>query len=135
VGETADSGVPEKYSRKGIMTAFIYSAKARKVAPLPTAERRKIVLKELAPRFGPKALAPLDYYEMNWSTQQWTRRCFTGFLTPGTTVLFWLGSARSCRTASVGRDRDFHCLAVVYRWGDRIRRARGQGDHYIGRVL
>ena len=71
------------------MTAFIYSAQARKVAPLPAAERKKIVLEALAQRFGPKALEPLYYHEMNWSTQQWTRGCFTGFLTPGATVLFY----------------------------------------------
>ena len=88
VGETADSGVPEQYSRKGIMTGFIYSGHARKVAPLPAAERRKIVLDEMSERFGPKALAPIEYHEMNWSTQQWTRGCFTGFLTPGATWLF-----------------------------------------------
>ena len=88
VGETADSGVPEQYSRKGIMTGFIYSGQARKVAPLPAAERRKLVLDEMSQRFGPKALNPIDYHEMNWSTQQWTRGCFTGFLTPGATYLF-----------------------------------------------
>ena len=88
VGETADSGVPEQYSGKGIMTGFIYSGQARKVAPLPAAERRKLVLEEMGKRFGPKALNPIDYHEMNWSTQQWTRGCFTGFLTPGATWLF-----------------------------------------------
>jgi len=88
VGETADSGVPEKYSRKGIMTGFIYAGAARKVAPLPAAERKKLVLDEMSRRFGPKALNPIDYHEMNWSTQQWTRGCFTGFLTPGATYLF-----------------------------------------------
>ena len=88
VGETADSGVPEPYAKKGIMTGFIYSGQARKAARLPAAERRKIVLDEMAQRFGRKALDPIDYHEMNWSTQQWTRGCFTGFLTPGATVLF-----------------------------------------------
>jgi monoamine oxidase len=80
--------VPEKYSRQGIMTGFIYSGQARKVAGLPAPERRKLVLDEMAQRFGPKALSPIDYHEMNWSTQQWTRGCFTGFLTPGATTLF-----------------------------------------------
>jgi monoamine oxidase len=88
VGETADSGVPEQYSKKGIMTGFIYAGQARKVAPLPAAERRKLVLDEMSQRFGAKALDPIDYHEMNWSTQQWTRGCFTGFLTPGATWLF-----------------------------------------------
>ena len=88
VGETADSGVPEKYSKKGIMTGFVYSDQARKVAVLPAAERRKAVLDNVAERFGPKAHRVIDYHEMNWSTQQWTRGCFTGFLTPGATTLF-----------------------------------------------
>ncbi|HZL30073.1 MAG TPA: FAD-dependent oxidoreductase [Pseudolabrys sp.] len=88
VGETADSGVPEKYSRKGILTGFIYSDQARKVAPLKAAERQKIVLDEMAMKFGPQARKPIEYHEMNWSTQQWTRGCFTGFLTPGATTLF-----------------------------------------------
>jgi monoamine oxidase len=86
--ETADSGVPEQYSKQGIMTGFIYSGAARKVAGLPSAERKKLVLDEMAQRFGRKALDPVDYHEMNWSTQQWTRGCFTGFLTPGATTLF-----------------------------------------------
>src|SRR5207302_11097415 len=88
VGEAADSGVPAQYSKRGIMTGFIYSGQARRVASLPAAERKKIVLDEMAQRFGPKALNPSEYHEMNWSTQQWTRGCFTGFLTPGATILF-----------------------------------------------
>ena len=86
--ETADSGVPECYSKSGILTAFIYSHHARKAALMPPAERKKAILGEIAKRFGAKALAPAHYHEMNWSTQQWTRGCFTGFLTPGATVLF-----------------------------------------------
>ena len=88
VGETADSGVPEQYSRKGIMTGFIYSGQARKASALPAAERRKIVLDEMVQKFGPKAANVIEYHEMNWSMQQWTRGCFTGFLTPGATTLF-----------------------------------------------
>jgi monoamine oxidase len=88
VGETADSGVPENHSKQGIMTGFVYAAQARKVAALPAEERKKIVLGEMVARFGPKAAEPVYYHEMNWSTQQWTRGCFTGFLTPGATTLF-----------------------------------------------
>lgn len=88
VGETADSGVPAQYSKQGIMTGFIYSGRARQVAALSAAERKKIVLDEMVQKFGPKAANPVAYHEMNWSTQQWTRGCFTGFLTPGATWLF-----------------------------------------------
>jgi monoamine oxidase len=97
VGITADSGVPQQYSHKGIMTGFILSRQARKMMLLSAAERKKTVLEEMAQRFGPKALNPIEYHEMNWSTQQWTRGCFTGFLTPGATTLF-----RSAVRAPVG---------------------------------
>ena len=88
MGETADSGVPARYSQSGILTGFVYADHARKVSLLPAAERKKLLLGEVAKRFGPKALEPVSYHELNWSMQQWTRGCFTGFLTPGATVLF-----------------------------------------------
>ena len=91
LGETADSSNPLTHSNRGILTGFVYSDNARKVSPLPPAERKALVLGEVAKRFGPKALEPVNYHESNWSEAQWTRGCFTGFLTPGATTLF--GSA------------------------------------------
>jgi monoamine oxidase len=88
LGETDDSSVPERYSGTGILTGFVYSAHARQVAPLPADERKKLVLAEVAKRFGREALEPVRYYEASWSQEQWTRGCFTGFPTPGATVLF-----------------------------------------------
>ena len=88
VGETADGGFPEKHSRKGVLTCFIYADQARKAALWTPAERQARVLADLALRFGEKAKTPLDFHEMNWSTQQWTRGCFTGFLAPGATTMF-----------------------------------------------
>jgi monoamine oxidase len=91
MGETADSSNPPEYSKAGILTGFVYSDNARKVAPLPAQERKRLLLGEIAKRFGPKALDPVNYHESNWTQAQWTRGCFTGFLTPGATTLF--GSA------------------------------------------
>ena len=91
MGETADSSNPETYSKAGILTGFVYTDNARKVAPLPAEERKGVLLGEVAKRFGPKALEPVNYHESNWTEAQWTRGCFTGFLTPGATTLF--GSA------------------------------------------
>lgn len=91
VAETADSGVPEHISRAGVLTAFIYSDEARKTSLLTPEARRTLVLDELARRFGPRALSPTHYHELNWSMQPWTRGCFTGFLSPGATAL--LGTA------------------------------------------
>lgn len=91
MGETADSSNPPEYSKAGILTGFVYTDNARKVAPLAAEERKRILLGEVAKRFGPKALKPVNYHESNWTEAQWTRGCFTGFLTPGATTLF--GSA------------------------------------------
>jgi monoamine oxidase len=91
VSETADSGNPPSHSKSGILTGFVYTDQARTFAPLPADKRKALVLAEMAKRFGPKALAPIDYHESNWSEAPWTRGCFTGFLTPGATTLF--GSA------------------------------------------
>jgi monoamine oxidase len=88
VGETADSSNPPSHSTAGILTGFVYTDQARKFAPLPEPERKKLVLGEMAKRFGAKALDPVDYHESNWSEAPWTRGCFTGFLTPGATTLF-----------------------------------------------
>src|SRR5215207_4858508 len=91
LGETADSSNPENVSKAGVLTGFVYSDNARKVAPMSAEDRKKLLLADAAKRFGDKALTPEHYHESNWSTDQWTRGCFTGFLTPGATSLF--GSA------------------------------------------
>jgi monoamine oxidase len=88
MGETADSSNPEGMSKAGVLTGFVYSDNARKVAPMAPEARKKLLLGEIAKRFGPQALEPEHYHESNWSTDVWTRGCFTGFLTPGATTLF-----------------------------------------------
>ncbi len=88
VSETADSSAPPSHSKLGVLTGFVYADSARKASLLSPEQRKKTLLAEIAVRFGPKALEPVNYHESNWSTAQWTRGCFTGFLTPGATVLF-----------------------------------------------
>jgi monoamine oxidase len=87
MGETADSSNPESISRAGVLTGFVYSDNARTASVMAPEDRKKLFLAEIARRFGPKGLAPEYYHESNWSTDQWTRGCFTGFLTPGATAL------------------------------------------------
>ena len=91
VTETADSSNPPEVSKAGILTGFVYTDNARKVAPMQPEARKVLILDEMAKRFGEKAREPEHYHESHWSLQQWTRGCFTGFLTPGATSLF--GSA------------------------------------------
>ena len=133
VGETADSSVPEKISRAGVLTGFVYTDHARRLAVMPEDERKKLILREVANRFGPKALEPTIYHEFNWSTQPWTRGCFTGFLTPGATTLFgsavrdptgplhWAGT----ETATDWPSFIDGAIKSGYRVADEIKRARG----------
>jgi monoamine oxidase len=95
--ETADSSVPEAYSRLGILSGFVYCTNARNLATLTAEQRKKVLLLEASKRFGPKAMEPIGYVEANWSIEPWTRGCPSGFLTPGATVLF-----RSAVRDSVG---------------------------------
>ena len=88
LGETDDGSVPERYSRAGHFCGFIYADFARKAELLNGEQRKRLVLAELAKRFGREALTLQTYFESSWSTQYWTGGCFTGFLTPGSTVLF-----------------------------------------------
>jgi monoamine oxidase len=87
MGETADSSNPDSISKAGILTGFVYADSARRVSLMAPEDRRKLLLGEAARRFGLKALEPEHYHESNWTADQWSRGCFTGFLTPGATVL------------------------------------------------
>lgn len=84
VSETADSSSPEENCKLGVLTGFIYTEKARAAGQMSREERRKLVLGEMAVRFGEEARNPLKYLEANWATDAWTRGCFGGFTTPGT---------------------------------------------------
>ncbi len=56
------------------------------------AERRKAaVLDSLGRYFGPAARTPLDYTDKDWLTEEWTRGCYGGLMTPG--LLTELGPA------------------------------------------
>jgi monoamine oxidase len=47
------------------------------------ADRRAAAIACFARYFGPRAAKPVDYVEMNWSAEPWTRGCYVGFTPPG----------------------------------------------------
>jgi monoamine oxidase len=75
----------------GVLLGFIEGTAARVYTQKTAAERRAAVLNNFATYFGDRALKPRAYYEMNWSTDPWTRGCYTGFTPPG--VLLDYGAA------------------------------------------
>jgi monoamine oxidase len=67
----------------GVLLGFIEGHAARVWSQRSAGERRQAVLDNFATYFGKDALSPTAYYEMNWSTEQWTRGCYTGYMPPG----------------------------------------------------
>jgi monoamine oxidase len=75
----------------GVLLGFIEGTAARQWGRKPAPERRAAVLNNFATYFGAAAQKPTAYYEMNWSTETWTRGCYTGYMPPG--VLLDFGKA------------------------------------------
>jgi monoamine oxidase len=68
----------------GILFGFIGGADADAVSKLSAADRRAAVLGNFVSFFGPQAGTPVDVFEMDWSTEAWTRGCPVGHMRPGT---------------------------------------------------
>lgn len=54
--------------------------------------RRRIVVGMLEEHFGPEALSPLDYVDVDWSATRWSNGCYGNFAPPGVYADFgqWL---------------------------------------------
>jgi monoamine oxidase len=72
----------------GVLNAFIAGDDARQMALLTESERRAAVLETLAQFFGSQTLSPVQYLETDWSTEEWTRGCYAGFMAPGTMLRY-----------------------------------------------
>ncbi len=60
----------------GIMLAFLEGEVARRLGRVSVAERREAVVESLVELYGPKARQPVDYAELDWSAEEWTRGCY-----------------------------------------------------------
>ncbi|HEU4427407.1 MAG TPA: flavin monoamine oxidase family protein [Myxococcota bacterium] len=69
--------------RPGVIAAFAAGGHARALAKQPPEERRRLVLGELAERFGPRAEKAIAYEEHDWAAEPWSRGCFLSHLPPG----------------------------------------------------
>jgi monoamine oxidase len=68
----------------GILFGFIAGADADAVSKLNAADRRAAVLANFVTYFGPQAGSPVGSFEMDWTTEAWTRGCPVGHTRPGT---------------------------------------------------
>jgi monoamine oxidase len=60
----------------GVLLGFLEGAHARRLNRLAPAERREAVIGSLVDFFGPQARSPVDYVELDWSEEVWTRGCY-----------------------------------------------------------
>ena len=75
--------------RPGIAFGFVGGDNARRYASLRPAARRTAVLTQLARFYDDKrALKPSQFFETNWSEQQWTRGCPVGIPAVGSFVSY-----------------------------------------------
>ena len=72
----------------GILNTFVVGPDARHLARHSPAERRRMVVDEMAARFGPKATRVRDYVEQEWASEEWTRGCFMSHYAPGVMTQF-----------------------------------------------
>lgn len=96
VKATLDNSPPD--GSLGVLAAFTGGTTARRWLQRSPAERRRAVIDNLVAFYGPRAGRPQLFLEGDWSSDPWTRGCFSGFSAPG--VLLDYGPAL---TAPVGR--------------------------------
>jgi monoamine oxidase len=60
----------------GVLLAFLEGEHARTLGRVSPNERREAVLAGLAEYFGPRAANPVEFVELDWSEEEWTRGCY-----------------------------------------------------------
>lgn len=76
----------------GVLMGFLGGAEWRAWSHRPARERQGAVLRSFAKVVGDRALHPADYFEQDWTAEEWTRGGPTSILAPG--VLTNLGRWR-----------------------------------------
>jgi monoamine oxidase len=67
----------------GVLLAFLEGAAARRLNRVRPDERRAAVLGSLVEFFGHQAADPVEYVELDWSEEEWTRGCYGAHFAPG----------------------------------------------------
>jgi monoamine oxidase len=83
---TFDNSPPD--ASRGVLVCFFEGKEARTYARLDVGERKAAVLDSLAGYFGPRAASPLDWVELDWSAEEWTRGCYGAHFGPGVWTQF-----------------------------------------------
>jgi monoamine oxidase len=74
---TPESGAP------GVILGFVGGRHAPRFRALDPTARKQAFVDELTAAFGEEARQDSDYFDMDWTAEQWTRGCPTGSMAPG----------------------------------------------------
>jgi monoamine oxidase len=86
---TVDDSPPG--GKPGVIFGFVGGDRARSFFRKPLKQRRKLIVAELVNALGKQAAHPKDYFETNWSAEEWTRGCPVAI--PGPGLLLAYGNA------------------------------------------
>jgi monoamine oxidase len=78
---TFDNSPPD--GSVGVLFGFVGGNSATAFQKMAPADRRAAVIENLVAVVGEQARNPTDYFEQDWSNEQWTRGCPVGHLPPG----------------------------------------------------
>jgi len=104
---TADSSPPSGVP--GILASFISADRALELGLVSAEARKAAVLADLESYWGSAAKQPIEYFDVDWENQPWTRGAFTSYLVPGAWTsygkvwrepvgrIFWAGTEVSTR--------------------------------------
>ena len=67
----------------GVLLGFVAGTEARRLGTMSASARRRAVLASFTGLFGHAAARPRMLIEHNWSAEEYTRGCYTGFMGPG----------------------------------------------------
>lgn len=67
----------------GVLLGFLEAGRAVELGAADPTERRRAVLDTFVRLFGPAAAAPLDYVDLDWAAEPWTRGCYGAHVPPG----------------------------------------------------
>jgi monoamine oxidase len=79
---TPESGAP------GVILGFVGGRYTKPFRALDPAARKQAFVDEIAAAFGEEARQDSDYFDMDWTAEQWTRGCPTGSMAPGVLTRF-----------------------------------------------
>jgi monoamine oxidase len=87
VGYAFDNSPPD--GSLGVLAGFVGGAQNLRYGPMTLAQRRTAVLEQYASVFGDnRFLSPTEYFDMDWTKEEWSRGAPTALFGTGTLVAF-----------------------------------------------